>query len=60
VLQGLLGLPAPRYRHHPLLRDPSGRRLAKRDHALTIRAMRAAGLRPDEVIGRALATVEPP
>ena len=60
VLQGLLGLPAPRYRHHPLLRDPSGRRLAKRDHALTIRAMRAAGVRPEEVIGRALATVEPP
>jgi glutamyl-Q tRNA(Asp) synthetase len=60
VLQGLLGLRAPRYRHHPLLRDPSGRRLAKRDHALTIRAMRAAGLLPEEVIGRALATVEPP
>ncbi len=50
LLQALLGLPTPRYRHHPLLTDATGRRLAKRDHALTIRAMRAAGASPDEIL----------
>lgn len=51
VLQALLGLPTPRYRHHPLLTDATGRRLAKRDHAQAIRAMRAAGMLPQEIIG---------
>jgi glutamyl-Q tRNA(Asp) synthetase len=55
-LQALLELPTPRYRHHPLLTDAVGRRLAKRDHATTIRAMRSAGLQPGEVISRALAS----
>jgi glutamyl-Q tRNA(Asp) synthetase len=50
LLQALLGLPTPRYRHHELLTDATGRRLAKRDHALTIRAMRAAGASPDEIL----------
>jgi glutamyl-Q tRNA(Asp) synthetase len=50
VLQSLLGLPTPRYRHHALVTDASGRRLAKRDRALTIRAMRERGMRPDQVI----------
>jgi glutamyl-Q tRNA(Asp) synthetase len=54
LLQALLGLPTPRYRHHPLLTDAAGRRLAKRDRALTVRAMRASGLHPDQIIARAL------
>jgi glutamyl-Q tRNA(Asp) synthetase len=54
LLQELLGLPTPRYRHHQLLTDATGRRLAKRDHARTIRAMRAAGVTPAEVLERAL------
>ena len=33
LLQALMGWPAPRYAHHPLLTDASGRRLAKRDGA---------------------------
>jgi glutamyl-Q tRNA(Asp) synthetase len=53
VLQALLGLPTPRYRHHPLVTDATGRRLAKRDHALTIRAMRAVGMQPHDIIARA-------
>lgn len=53
LLQALLGLPTPCYRHHPLLTDASGRRLAKRDRALTIRAMRAAGKTPAEVLAAA-------
>jgi glutamyl-Q tRNA(Asp) synthetase len=53
VLQGLLGLDTPEYHHHRLLRDPAGRRLAKRDQALTIRALRRSGKTPAQV--RALA-----
>ncbi|WP_428566926.1 MAG: tRNA glutamyl-Q(34) synthetase GluQRS [Solidesulfovibrio sp. DCME] len=49
LLQALLGLPTPRYRHHPLLRDASGRRFAKRDKALTLRALRQAGRSPQDV-----------
>jgi glutamyl-Q tRNA(Asp) synthetase len=53
VLQALLGLPTPRYRHHRLLTDRAGRRLAKRDGAATIRAMRGAGTSPAEVLAAA-------
>jgi glutamyl-Q tRNA(Asp) synthetase len=53
LLQALLGLPTPAYRHHPLLTDASGRRLAKRDRVLTIRAMREAGVNPAEVLEKA-------
>lgn len=49
LLQALLGLPAPRYRHHALIRDDAGRRLAKRDSARTLAALRAAGVTPKEV-----------
>ena len=53
LLQALLDLPTPRYRHHVLLTDASGRRLAKRDRAQTIRAMRMARKMPDEVLAAA-------
>jgi glutamyl-Q tRNA(Asp) synthetase len=53
LLQALLGLPAPRYRHHPLLTDAAGRRLAKRDRAQTIRAMREAGRSAAEILAAA-------
>ncbi len=53
LLQALCGWPAPAYRHHGLLLGPDGRRLAKRDHAPTLRALREAGRTPAEV--RALA-----
>jgi glutamyl-Q tRNA(Asp) synthetase len=43
LLQVLLGWPAPEYAHHGLLLDAQGRRLAKRDRAQTLRALRAAG-----------------
>lgn len=55
LLQALLGLPTPRYRHHPLLTDTTGRRLAKRDHAMTIRSMRAASMAPAQILDRAFA-----
>ena len=53
LLQALLGLPTPRYRHHPLLIDAAGRRLAKREGALSVRAMRAAGMSPEQVLAAA-------
>ncbi|HWL80282.1 MAG TPA: tRNA glutamyl-Q(34) synthetase GluQRS [Roseomonas sp.] len=54
LLQALLGWPAPRYRHHPLLLGPDGRRLSKRDNAPTLAALREAGHRPEEVRAMAL------
>ncbi len=44
LLQALLNLPTPAYRHHPLLLDPNGRRLAKRDGAETLRSLRERGM----------------
>jgi glutamyl-Q tRNA(Asp) synthetase len=55
LLQKILGYATPRYAHHKLLRDASGRRLAKRDRDMTIRAMRETGLTPQQVVERALA-----
>jgi glutamyl-Q tRNA(Asp) synthetase len=43
LLCKLLDRPAPIYRHHRLITDETGRRLAKRDRAATLRAMREAG-----------------
>jgi glutamyl-Q tRNA(Asp) synthetase len=54
LLQALMGWPAPAYAHHRLLTDRSGRRLAKRDRAMTLRAMRQAGLTPDDIRERLL------
>ncbi|RMD89860.1 MAG: tRNA glutamyl-Q(34) synthetase GluQRS, partial [Alphaproteobacteria bacterium] len=51
LLQALLALPVPRWRHHRLITDAEGRRLAKRDGAPTLRALRARGLSPSDVRG---------
>ncbi len=53
LLQTLLGWPEPAYAHHPLVRDPLGRRLAKRDNAAAIRDLREAGLAPEAALLRA-------
>jgi glutamyl-Q tRNA(Asp) synthetase len=44
LLQALLGLPEPCYFHHALVAHADGRRLAKRDRAPTLAAMREAGV----------------
>lgn len=44
LLQVLLDIPAPSYRHHSLLRDASGRKLSKSARAKSIRALRNEGL----------------
>jgi glutamyl-Q tRNA(Asp) synthetase len=49
LLQALLDLPVPRYRHHGLVTDASGRRLAKRDRAATIHGLREQGFAAAEV-----------
>lgn len=46
LLQALLGLATPAYRHHRLIVSPDGKRLAKRDRAETLRALRQAGVTP--------------
>ena len=50
TLQALLGLPVPRYHHHRLILDKSGKRLAKRDRARSLQVFREADMLPEEVI----------
>ncbi|MGB3490107.1 MAG: tRNA glutamyl-Q(34) synthetase GluQRS [Xanthobacteraceae bacterium] len=49
LLQRLLDLPAPRYRHHALLRDAAGAKLSKSTEATGLRELRADGVTPAEV-----------
>jgi glutamyl-Q tRNA(Asp) synthetase len=49
LLQALLGLEVPAYRHHPLLAGDDGKRFAKRDKSLTIASLREDGATPDDV-----------
>ncbi len=60
TLQALLGLPEPRWHHHPLCVDQTGRRLAKRHDALSIRTLRASGLSPAAVFALAEQALAPP
>jgi glutamyl/glutaminyl-tRNA synthetase len=53
-LARLLGRPQPPvFLHHALLLEPGGRKLSKSDGDAGIRELRAAGLTPSEVLGRA-------
>ncbi|HNR77097.1 MAG TPA: tRNA glutamyl-Q(34) synthetase GluQRS [Parvularculaceae bacterium] len=52
LLQALLESPAPVYRHHELIADDSGKRLAKRDKAATLRSLRDAGATPADLYRR--------
>jgi glutamyl-Q tRNA(Asp) synthetase len=49
LLQTLLDLPAPAYSHHRLILGPDGKRLAKRDQAQTLAALRESGVSPAQV-----------
>src|SRR5215210_6407662 len=44
LLQQLLGIPAPVYHHHRLLRDDTGQKLSKSTRATAIRELRRQGL----------------
>jgi len=43
LLQALLDLPVPRYAHHRLILDASGKKLSKRDRAVTLQNLREQG-----------------
>ena len=49
LLQRLLALPTPIYHHHTLIRDETGKRLAKRDDARALAKYRADGARPADI-----------
>ncbi len=49
LLQALLGLPVPVWRHHRLIRDETGRRLAKRDDARALSTLRREGATPADI-----------
>jgi glutamyl-Q tRNA(Asp) synthetase len=49
LLQRLLGLPQPRYRHHPLIRDDAGRKLSKSSAATGLRQLRSQGATPADI-----------
>ena len=51
LLYELLSLPAPRFRHFPLLLSPDGRRLSKRDGDLGLAALQTR-CTPEEVVGK--------
>ncbi|GLR89293.1 tRNA glutamyl-Q(34) synthetase GluQRS [Bradyrhizobium iriomotense] len=49
LLQELLGLPAPAYRHHRLVSDGAGQKLSKSTRATGLRDLRAAGALPADI-----------
>lgn len=49
LLQALLELPVPEWHHHRLITDETGKRLAKRDYARSLRSLRLAGWTPSQV-----------
>jgi glutamyl-Q tRNA(Asp) synthetase len=52
LLQRLLGLPHPHYRHHRLIRDGAGQKLSKSTDATGLRDLRARGVTPAEIRDR--------
>ncbi len=49
LLQALLGLPEPVYRHHRLIVDATGRKLSKSTQATSLRELRASGATPADI-----------
>jgi glutamyl-Q tRNA(Asp) synthetase len=52
LLQRLLGLPHPHYRHHRLIRDGAGQKLSKSTDATGLRDLRARGVTAAEIRDR--------
>ena len=58
LLGGMLGRPAPPlFLHHPLILGPRGEKLSKSAGDTGVRELRAKGLGPEDVIGRAAALI---
>jgi glutamyl-tRNA synthetase len=51
LLYQALGLTPPRFAHVPLLLQPDGRRLAKREGSTTVAGLRESGVSSDQVVG---------
>jgi len=52
-----LGIPPytrPLYLHHPLIVDPTGKKLSKREHAFSLRQEKENGKTPQELLGQIL------
>jgi glutamyl-Q tRNA(Asp) synthetase len=49
LLQALLEMPTPIYRHHRLIRNADGKRLAKRDKDKSLAALRSEGASPTAI-----------
>jgi glutamyl-Q tRNA(Asp) synthetase len=49
LLQSLLKLNTPEYHHHKIIADDEGKRLAKRENAPTLEALRKSGKTPDDI-----------
>jgi glutamyl-Q tRNA(Asp) synthetase len=49
LLQQLLGIPQPVYRHHRLILDDAGQKLSKSTQATGLRELRAAGATPTKI-----------
>jgi glutamyl-Q tRNA(Asp) synthetase len=49
LLQRLLDLPQPTYRHHLIVRDGEGRKLSKSTAATGLRELRAGGAVPADI-----------
>lgn len=49
LLQALFGRPTPTYRHHRLIEDDDGKRLAKRDDARSLSVLRSAGATSQDI-----------
>jgi glutamyl-Q tRNA(Asp) synthetase len=59
VLQRLLGLPVPRYSHHRLILDETGRKFSKRDQAITLSSLRNGGMTPADIRARVSSACAP-
>jgi glutamyl-tRNA synthetase len=57
ALYDALGAARPAFAHVPLLLDAEGKRLAKRDSATSVRALRAAGQSAEQIVGDLAASV---
>jgi glutamyl-Q tRNA(Asp) synthetase len=49
LLQMLLGLPEPRYRHHRLILDAAGNKLSKSTQATGLHELRSQGKSPADI-----------
>ena len=50
ILQSLLGLAVPVYHHHRLIVDEAGKRLAKRDDAVSLATLRDQGKKREDIL----------